>query len=329
VKPFDYERPADAESAVAAVVSLQNAAFLAGGTNLIDHLKRGLIEPDLLVDVSRLPMSAIEELDGGGIRIGATVRDADLASNRLIRERYPALAMALLAGAPGLLRNLATTGGNLLQRTRCPYFQDVSAPCNKRQAGSGCSAIDGFTRDQAILGASPQCIATHPSDMCVALAAFDADVIVIGARGERRIPLVELHRLPGDRPHQDTILEHGDLIIAVELPPLPIARRSSYRKVRDRSSQPFALVSVAAALEIFNGRIVDARIAFGGVAHKPWRARAAEATLLSRPPKEQAFRDAAAAELAKARLDAGNAFKVPLLMNLLTAVLREIAKRSS
>jgi xanthine dehydrogenase YagS FAD-binding subunit len=264
-------------------------------------------------------------LADGGVRIGAEVRNSDLAADRLIRTRYPVLTRALLAGASGQLRNLATTAGNLLQRTRCVYFQDVSTPCNKREPGAGCSAIDGYTRYHAILGASEHCVAVHPSDMAVAMAALDATVVVLGIGGERRISLVDFYRLPGDTPDRDTVLEHGNLVTGVELPALPFATRSAYRKVRDRASYAFALVSVAAALDIADGTIRDARVALGGVAHKPWRATRAEEMLRGSEPTEPGFRAAALAELEEARPLPGNRFKVPMVANTLVAVLRDLA----
>ncbi|MGH8179693.1 MAG: FAD binding domain-containing protein [Steroidobacteraceae bacterium] len=325
MSPFEYERATDASSAVARVSARPNAVFLGGGTNLVDHMRLGVARPELVVDVSRLPFSAIERLPGGAVRIGAAVRNSDLAADGTIRSRYPVLSQALLAGASGQLRNLATTAGNLLQRTRCAYFQDVTVPCNKREPGSGCSAIEGHNRDHAILGASEQCVAVHPSDMAVALVALDATVVVLGRQGERRIPVVEFHRLPGSSPERETVLEHGELITAVELPALPVARHSAYYKVRDRASYAFALVSVAAALRIRNGRVEDVRIAFGGVAHKPWRALRAEASLRGAPATEDSYRRAAAAELADARTLKHNAFKVPMARNTLQMLLRRLA----
>lgn len=327
--PFTYERAADATSAVARVAGHPNAVFLGGGTNLVDHMRLGVARPDLLVDVSRLPFSQIETLPDDGIRIGAGVRNSDLAAHRAIRERYPVLSQAMLAGASGQLRNLATTGGNLLQRTRCAYFQDVTTPCNKRNPGTGCSAIDGHNRDHAILGASEHCIAVHPSDMAVALTALDAVVIVLGPAGERRIPVADLHRLPGNTPERDTALERGDLIVAVELAALPIAVNSAYYKVRDRASYAFALVSVAAALEVRNGRVADARIALGGIAHKPWRALRAEAVLRGAAATEETYGRAADAELADSRPLQHNAFKVPLAHNTLRMVLRRLTPGAS
>jgi xanthine dehydrogenase YagS FAD-binding subunit len=328
MKPFDFERPDDAQGAIALVAQRPDAAFLAGGTNLVDHMKLGIAAPALLVDVSRLPFGDVQELDGGGLRIGAAVRNSDLSAHPLVRERYPALSEALVSGASGQLRNLATTAGNLLQRTRCLYFQDRTTPCNKREPGSGCSAIGGHSRELGILGVSQRCIATHPSDMAVALAALDAVVRVTGPEGEREIPLGELHRLPGDAPERDTTLAHGELITAVDLP--PAFGRSTYRKVRDRASYAFALVSVAAVLDVADdGRIADVRIALGGVAHKPWRAERAEARLRGGPADEAAFRAAAQEELDAATPTADNAFKVPLAVNTIVAVLRDLTARSN
>ena len=322
--PFAYERASDASAAVARVAAHPNAVFLGGGTNLVDHMRLGIAHPELLVDVTRLPFCGIESLPDGGIRIGAGVRNSDLAADRRVRERYPVLSRALLAGASGQLRNLATTGGNLLQRTRCAYFQDVSVPCNKRGPGSGCSAIDGHNRDHAILGASDQCVAVHPSDMAVALAALDATVVVLSRQGERRISIVDFHRLPGDTAQRDTMLEHGQLIVAVELPALPVAAHSAYYKVRDRASYAFALVSVAAALEVRRGHIHDVRIAFGGVAHKPWRALRAEAVLRGAAATEENYARAADAELADAKPLKHNAFKISLARNTLRMMLHRL-----
>lgn len=327
--PFDYERATDASSAVARVAAHPNAAFLGGGTNLVDHMRLGVAHPDLLVDVTRLPFARIDVLPDGLVRIGAGVRNSDLAADRTIRERYPVLSQALLAGASGQLRNLATTGGNLLQRTRCAYFQDTTVPCNKRRPGAGCSALDGHNRDHAILGASQHCVAVNPSDMAVALTALDATVIVLGPQGQRRIPVAEFHRLPDDAPERDTVLQHGDLIIAVELPALRIAAHSIYYKVRDRASYAFALVSVAAAMELADGRVQDVRIALGGVAHKPWRALRAEASLHGVAATDENFDRAAEAELADARPLRHNAFKIPLARNTLRMVLRNLAAGGS
>jgi xanthine dehydrogenase YagS FAD-binding subunit len=328
VKPFEYRRAVDATSAVATVTGHPAAVFLGGGTNLVDHMKLGVARPDLVVDVSRLPLDHIRDADDGGLRIGATVRNSDLAAHPAVRARYPMLARALLAGASGQLRNLATTGGNLLQRTRCVYFQDVTTPCNKREPGSGCSALGGYTRYHAILGASPQCVAVHPSDMAVAMTALDAAVVVLGFADEYAIPISDFYRLPGAEPQRDTTLDHGDLITEVYLPPLPLARNSTYRKVRDRASYAFALVSVAAALDVSDGVVRDVRIALGGVAHKPWRATRAESFLRGEPATEATFRAAAEAELAGAEPSGENEFKVPLAIRTIVAVLRQLGAQS-
>ncbi|MEV0335647.1 xanthine dehydrogenase family protein subunit M [Nocardia sp. NPDC050717] len=327
MREFAYERATDPARAVALVHADPDAVFLGAGTNLVDHLKLGITAPGTLVDVSGLPLGEVSERPDGGVRVGATVRNAELAAHPLIRARYPVLSAALLAGASPQLRNLATTGGNLLQRTRCAYFQDPSTPCNKRAPGSGCSAIDGFDREHAVLGASEHCIATHPSDMAVALTALDAVVRVLGPSGERAIPVVDLYRLPGDAPERDTVLEHGDLITAVDLPPLQPAARSGYRKVRDRASFAFALVSVAAVLDIADGVVRDAGIAFGGLAHTPWRARTAEAALRGRAATDAEFAAAATAELAAARPRRHNGFKIPLARRVLVATLRDLTAR--
>ncbi|MFJ6378424.1 FAD binding domain-containing protein [Kitasatospora sp. NPDC092039] len=333
MRPFDYHRPADAAAAVRSVAGRPDAVFLGGGTNLVDHLKLGVARPALVVDVSGVLPTGVEELGDGALRIGAGVSNSALAAHPRVREWFPVLSQALLSGASGQLRNMATTGGNPLQRTRCVYFQDVTTPCNKREPGSGCSAVGGWTRNHAILGASEHCIAVHPSDMAVALAALGAQVRVLGPAGERTIPFVGLHRLPGDEPERDTVLEHGELITAIDLPGEPIARRSAYRKVRDRASYAFALVSVAAALDVRDGVVADARIAFGGVAHAPWRAYRAEEALRGAPATEAGFRAAADAELDAARpaggLDGGNAFKIPLLRRTLAATLRGLTGKDT
>ena len=319
MKAFAYERASDAAAAVEAAAG--GATYLGGGTNLVDLMKLGVAEPRRLVDVSRLPHDAIEETEHG-LRIGAAVRNADLAAHPAVRERYPVLSEALLAGASGQLRNLATVGGNLLQRTRCSYFQDVTKPCNKRRPGSGCPAREGEHRNHAILGHSEHCIATHPSDMAVALAAIGATVHVLGADGERSIPIPGLHRLPGDQPQHDTVLNPGDLITAVELgEPAP---RSVYRKVRDRASFAFAVFSVAAVVELENGAVKEARIALGGVAHVPWRAERAEGVLRGAEATPEAFAEAADAELDAAQPLRDNAFKVPLARNVLIRTLSEL-----
>jgi len=328
VNPFRYERANDAQGAVATLARETNGAFLGGGTNLVDLMKLGVATPELLVDVARLPYDDIEELPGGGVRIGAAVKNSVLAANPLIRKRYPLLSRALLSGASGQLRNLATTGGNLLQRTRCLYFQDVTKPCNKRRPGSGCPAREGYHRNLAILGASEHCIATHPSDMAVAMIALDALVRVEGPSGERTIPLTEFYRLPGDTPQRDTVLEHGELITAVDVPALPFATRSTYEKVRDRASYAFALVSVAAALDVEGGTVRDVRLALGGVAHRPWRATRAEDVLRGAPANAETFAHAADAELAAAQPLRDNAFKVTLAKRVIARALTDLAERA-
>ena len=326
MRPYGYVRANDVQGAVATLAEAPNAAFLAGGTNLVDLMKLGVVQPDLLVDVRRLTSERVEDLDDGGLRIGAAVPNSDLAADRKIRTRYPALSEALLAGASGQLRNLATTGGNLLQRTRCVYWQDTTTPCNKRELGSGCSAVEGHNKNHAILGASEQCVATHPSDMAVALVALDAFVNVQGPEGGRRIPIEELHRLPGDDPRRDTTLEHGELITSVDLPPLGFLSNSRYRKVRERASYAFALVSVAAALDVEDGVVRDARVALGGVAHKPWRATKAEEALQGEPIGEANFRAAAEIELEDAEPLRDNAFKVALARNVITRTLLDLSE---
>jgi xanthine dehydrogenase YagS FAD-binding subunit len=322
--PFDYTRAGDAAEALR-LGACGTAAYLGGGTNLVDLMRETIARPDTLIDVTGLSRT-IAETDGGGLMIGAAVRNTALAEHAAVRTRYPVLTRAILAGASAQIRNMATVGGNVLQRTRCTYFYDTDGSrCNKRVPGSGCDAIGGFSRGHAILGASEACIATHPSDMCVALAALDAVVHLRGARGSRTLDLVDLHRLPGDHPEIDTMLEPGELITAIELPALPFAANSSYRKVRDRASYAFALISVAAALELDGDRITDVRIALGGVAHKPWRAFKAEAALRGGPATANAFRAAAEAELADAKPLNDNGFKIGLTNRTLTAVLGELA----
>ena len=266
------------------------ARFLAGGTNLIDLMREGIERPGAIVDITRLPLAGIDELPDGGVRIGAMVRNSHLAADRTIRERYPLLSQAILHGASAQLRNMATTGGNLMQRTRCYYFYDGAARCNKREPGSGCDAMDGFNRIHAILGASPHCIATHPSDMCVALAALDATVNLAGPSGTRTLAFTDFHRLPGETPDIDTNLQAGELIMSIDLPGPSARLPSTYRKVRDRASYAFALVSVAAALRVEGGVVRDVRLALGGVAHKPWRAATAEAVLSGHAPTPRRLR---------------------------------------
>jgi xanthine dehydrogenase YagS FAD-binding subunit len=329
VKPFAYTRARETSEAVALVSAAPArdgaAMFLGGGTNLVDLMRLGVEAPEALVDVTRLGLDTVESTADDGLRIGASVRNSDLASNRLVRDRYPVLSSALLQGASGQLRNLATTAGNLLQRTRCMYFQDVTKRCNKRSPGTGCPAREGEHSNLAIIGHSEHCVATHPSDMAVALAALDAVVHLTGPAGERTIPLLELHRLPDDEPQRDTTLEPGELILAVELPPLPAARGSVYVKVRERASYSFAVVSIAAALQVDGGRVAEARVALGGVAHKPWRAHALEAAVTGRAATEADFDAAAQAELAEARPLRDNAYKVALARNLIVDTLTQLA----
>lgn len=325
--PFAYHRATSVADAVTTVADRPDAVFLAGGTNLVDHMKLGILEPSLVVDVGHLPLSDVDQLPDGTLRVGADVRNSDLATHPVVRSRYPVLARALLSAASGQLRNLATTAGNLLQRTRCVYFQDVTTPCNKRTPGEGCSAIGGYVRYHAILGASEHCVAVHPSDMAVAMAALDAYVVFVDGDGEHRLPLTEFHRLPGDRPDRDTELPPGALITAVEIPPPPHGARSTYRKVRDRASYAFALTSVAAELVVDDGAVTSARIALGGVAHKPWRARRAEEILTGAPATEDSFRRAADAELEDAQPLPGNEFKVELTRRTVIATLTELSEQ--
>ncbi|WP_405959618.1 xanthine dehydrogenase family protein subunit M [Streptomyces sp. NBC_00024] len=330
MKTFSYLSPADVDAALRQITAEPGAKFLGGGTNLVDLMREGIEAPATLIDITRLPLNGIEELPDGGLRIGALVRNSTLAAHPDVRARYPLLSQAILLGATGQIRNMATVGGNLLQRTRCLYFYDEASACNKREPGAGCSAREGFNRGNAVLGTSDDCVATHPSDMAVALAAIDAVVEVRSSRGSRRIALTDFHRLPGTTPHRESELEADELITAIELPPLPVAARSHYRKVRDRASYAFALVSVAAALDIgTDGRITDVRLALGGVATKPWRARAAEQLLLGAQATEQSFATAAAAELAAAIPLSGNAFKIDLARRTVVAVLRKLTTERS
>ena len=324
MRAFTYSRADDVETALRLVATNGRAKFLGGGTNLVDLMREDIEQPEHLVDVTRLALANIEERPDGSIRIGALVRNSHLAAHRLIRERYPVLAQAIVMGASGQIRNMATTGGNLMQRTRCVYFYDGAARCNKREPGSGCDALDGFTRMHAILGASDRCIATHPSDMCVALAALDAVVVVRGPEGERAIPMTDFHRLPGDTPHIETNLRADELITAVDIPRLHFGHRSRYRKIRDRASYAFALVSVAAALYVDRGTIRDARIALGGVAHKPWRAVVAEQSLAGAPATVATLRMAAANELEAARAHGENGFKIELAQRVMVGALSSL-----
>lgn len=313
MQPFEYRRAPDAKTAITAMADARGAKFLAGGTNLVDLMKQGAERPAQLIDITRVDLGKIEELPDGGLRLGALARNSDTADHPLVRQRYPMLAQAILAGASPQLRNMATNGGNLMQRTRCYYFYDPAyAKCNKRNPGSGCAAIEGFNRIHAILGASQQCIATHPSDMCVALAALAAQVRVRSARGERTIPFSEFHRLPGASPNVDTNLRPDELIISIDLPKGPYADHSAYVKVRDRASYAFALVSAAAALDVDGSTIRSARLALGGVAHKPWRSEAAESLLVGKPSTEASYNAAAEEALREAKPCKHNAFKVEL-----------------
>lgn len=326
MRPFTYERPRDAAEAVAAVASRPDAKFIGGGTNLLDLMKLDIERPAHLVDVSRLPLGGIEETGEGGLRVGAQVANSDLVANALVRQRYPVLAQAVLAGASGQIRNKASTAGNLLQRTRCAYFYDVNMPCNRREPGSGCSALEGLNRMHAVLGASEACIATHPSDMAVAMTALDAAVETISPDGRMRtIQLTDLYRLPGSEPHRETTLEHGELITAITLPPPPVGRQA-YRKVRDRASYAFALVSCAVILDVSGGRVRDARVALGGVAPKPWRAVQAESELTDAPAQEDAFDAAARAAMRDAQGRGRNDFKIGLARRIIRGMLADLAQ---
>ncbi len=313
MRPFKFTRAENVNSAVKLLTSNPNARFLAGGTNLLDLMKEEVELPDELIDISRLGLTDIKALAKGGVTIGGLGKNTDAANHPLIRQNYPLLSQAILAGASGQLRNMATNGGNLLQRTRCSYFYETSMPCNKREPGSGCGALEGINRMHAIFGWSDQCVAVYPSDMSVALAALDAVVKVRSTTGqERTIAFADFHRLPGNTPEKDTNLNHGELITAIELPKNNFAPHSYYLKVRDRASYAFALVSVAAALELDNNRIKQARVALGGVANKPWRALKAELFLAGKEATEENFRKAAEAEMADARPLEHNKFKVEL-----------------
>lgn len=328
MRSFEYAAAASASEAVRLIANDPRAKFLGGGTNLIDLMRERIELPTTLIDVTALSRE-IKGGKDGGLVIGAGVKNTEVAAHATVRERYPMLARAVLAGASGQIRNMATVGGNLMQRTRCYYFYDDAARCNKRSPGAGCDAIDGFNRIHAILGASPTCVATHPSDMCVALAALDASIRVEGPRGPRTVKLVDFHRLPADQPALETDLSRDELITAVELPTFPFASRSTYVKVRDRASYAFALVSVAAAIDVSGGQIRDVRLALGGVAHKPWRALQAERALRGGPATEEAFRDAAEAELRHASGLKHNAFKIELAKRVMAQTLRELCRGAS
>jgi xanthine dehydrogenase YagS FAD-binding subunit len=323
---FQYSRAQDIADAVRQSATDDSARFIAGGTNLIDLMKYEVERPARLIDISHLPLREVEETPDGGLRIGALVPNSDLAWHPHVRDRYPLLASAILAGASTQLRNMASTGGNLLQRTRCLYFYDVTTPCNKRKPGSGCSAIGGINRINAILGTSDACIATHPSDMCVALTALDATVHVTGPYGARTIPMVDFHRLPGDTPERDTNLGADEIVTAVELPAHGFRTNYTYLKIRDRLSYAFALVSVAAALEIENGTVRQARLALGGVAHKPWRSPEAEATLIGQSIARDTFARAAQEILRDAKGYGHNDFKIDLARRTIVRALNQAAQ---
>ncbi|MBZ9645719.1 xanthine dehydrogenase family protein subunit M [Streptomyces sp. PSKA30] len=329
MRDFGYQRAHDVSGAVALLGADPDARFLGGGTNLVDLMKTGVERPARLVDVRELPLHRIEVTEEGGLRIGATVTNSDLAAHPEVRRRYPALTQAVLAGASGQLRNMATVGGNLLQRTRCGYFADVTKPCNKRVPGSGCPAVEGEHRNHAILGASEHCVATHPSDMAVALTAFDAVVSYETAEGPGELPLTEFYLPVGDTPHLETALPAGALITGVTLPPAPVAAHSRYRKVRERASYAFAIGSLAAAMDVQEGVVRDVRLALGAVASRPWRAREAERLLTGGPAGAEAFAAAADAELAAARPLPDNRYKVTLMRNLVVAVLTELAEEAA
>ncbi len=323
---FAYSRASDVDDAVRQIAAEPTARFIAGGTNLIDLMKEDIARPTRLIDISHLPLRDVEPTGDGGLRIGALVPNSDLAWHPEIERRYPLLASAILAGASPQLRNMASTGGNLMQRTRCYYFYDVAAPCNKREPGSGCGAMSGLNRIHAILGTSEHCIATHPSDMCVALAALDARVRTISRAGERTIPFASFHRLPGDAPERDTSLHADEIVTAVELPPKGFAANYTYLKIRDRLSYAFALVSVAAALDMSGDSVKEARLALGGVAHKPWRDREAEDALKGKPATEENFARAADILLRGARGFGGNDFKIPLARRTVVRALDQAAR---
>jgi xanthine dehydrogenase YagS FAD-binding subunit len=318
---FQYVRATKPQVAIDVVAKDPTATFIAGGTNLVDLMKRGVMTPQKLVDINRLPLAKIER-QGNALRVGALALNSAVANDAQVRERHPLLALALNAGASGQLRNMATVGGNMLQRTRCAYFYDLSMPCNKRQPGTGCGALEGINRMHAIFGASDKCIAVHPSDMSVALVALDATVLVSGPKGDRQIPFADLHRLPGDTPEKDTNLLPGELITAVDIPDSPFTKHVHYQKVRERASYAFALVSAAAALDLDGNTIKAARLALGGVAHKPWRLTAAEQALVGQPATEASFRRAAEVAMQGAKAFKHNAYKLKLAPNALVQALK-------
>ncbi len=324
--PFQYARAGDIADAVAQIAANPGAKFIAGGTNLVDLMRMDVEQPVKLIDINRLPLDKVEETASGGLRIGALVRNTDLAYHPLVESRYPMLSSAIMAGASQQLRNMASVGGNLLQRTRCAYFYDIATPCNKRDPGSGCSAIGGLNRMNAILGTSEACIAVYPSDMCVALAVLEAKVHVTGPSGEREIPITDFHRLPGDTPERDNNLDADELITAIELPARGFAKNYTYIKIRDRLSYAFALLSVAAGLELDGGNIREARFALGGVAHKPWRKAEAEAVLRGKAANEAAFAEAADVILREAKGFGHNTFKIDLARRAIVRALSQAAR---
>ncbi|OHV13823.1 FAD binding domain-containing protein [Kushneria phosphatilytica] len=323
MRAFDYHRAADSEQAIRVAAGYDAARYLGGGTNLVDLMREHIEQPATLIDITALSQG-ITETTAGGLLIGAGVTNSALAADHRVRQRYPMLARALLSGASAQIRNMATVGGNVLQRTRCVYFYDTAAHCNKREPGAGCDALEGFNRNHAILGASPACVSVHPSDMSVALVALDARVHLEGPAGKRTMAFVDFHRLPGERPDIETELAPHELITAIELPALPLAARSTYRKVRDRASYAFALVSVAAAVEVTNGIVSDVRLALGGVAHKPWRAIKAEQAMVGQPATDATLEAATEAELAEARPLRDNGFKIELARRVMVSVLTEL-----
>ncbi|WP_114783303.1 FAD binding domain-containing protein [Botryobacter ruber] len=329
MRSFTYARAKDAADAVNEIALHKEARFIAGGTNLLDLMKIDVMHPAHLVDITRTSLDTVEATASGGLKLGALVTNADTAYHPEVEQRYPLLAHAILAGASAQIRNKATDGGNLLQRTRCYYFYDLATPCNKREPGSGCAAINGFNRIHAILGTSEQCIATHPSDMAVALAALDAAVHVTGPGGERTMKVTDFHRLPGDTPHLDTNLKEEELITAIELPAKGFSSHYSYLKVRDRASYAFALVSVAVGLELEENTIKEARIALGGVAHKPWRVPEAEALLKDQPATTENFRKAAEAVVAGAKGFGHNTFKIELAKRSVVRALQTAKEREA
>ncbi len=324
MKLFTYKQADNISEAIEAASTETISKFIGGGTNLVDLMRENIEQPDTVIDVTHLPLTDVEELGDGSIKIGALVRNSHLAANKVIREKFPVLSQAILNGASGQLRNMATTGGNIMQRTRCYYFYDETARCNKRNPGSGCDAIGGYNRIHAILGTSDACIATHPSDMCVAMAMLDAKIIVEGKNGEREIAFTDFHKLPGETPNIETVLQQGELITAVVIPSQDFIKNSLYRKVRDRASYAFALVSVAAALEVENNKIKNVRIALGGVAHKPWRAFKAENYLMNKEATEKNFMSGVEEELKDAKGFEHNSFKIELAKRTIVAVLNEL-----